>query len=167
MNDVAKIASYGTLVDVLEGSRGVDRTVTYVEGENTERRVSYGDVYTRALGILYHLQAMGAQRGDKMIIFLSNNEQFLDGFWAAVCGGITRCRWPSASATSIGTSCCAWRVSSVERCCTPTPRIWSGCRRSPRRWRIGPVRGAKVPQLPGGIDHRHLAAGKAASAGAG
>jgi acyl-CoA synthetase (AMP-forming)/AMP-acid ligase II/acyl carrier protein len=24
-----------------------------------------------------------------MIIFLSNNEQFLDGFWAAVCGGIT------------------------------------------------------------------------------
>ena len=31
---------------------------------------------------------MGAQRGDKMIIFLSNNEQFLDGFWAAVCGGI-------------------------------------------------------------------------------
>jgi len=89
MNDVAKIASYGTLVDVLEGSRGVDRTVTYVEGENTERRVSYGDVYTRALGILYHLQAMGAQRGDKMIIFLSNNEQFLDGFWAAVCGGIT------------------------------------------------------------------------------
>ena len=28
------------------------------------------------------------QRGDKMIIFLSNNEQFLDGFWAAVAGGI-------------------------------------------------------------------------------
>jgi hypothetical protein len=23
-----------------------------------------------------------------MIIFLSNNEQFLDGFWAALCGGI-------------------------------------------------------------------------------
>ena len=60
-----------------------------MEGENSERRVSYGDVYTRALGILYHLQAMGAQRGDMMIIFLSSNEQFLDGFWAAVCGGIT------------------------------------------------------------------------------
>src|SRR6202035_1460676 len=44
--------------------------------------------YTRALGILYHLQAAGAKRGDKMIIFLNNNEQFLDGFWAAVCGGI-------------------------------------------------------------------------------
>ena len=31
---------------------------------------------------------MGARRGDKLIIFLNNNEQFLDGFWAAICGGI-------------------------------------------------------------------------------
>jgi acyl-CoA synthetase (AMP-forming)/AMP-acid ligase II/aryl carrier-like protein len=89
MNDNAQLMTYTTLVDVLESNRGVDRAVTYVDGENSERRVAYADVYTRALGILYHLQAMGAQRGDKMIIFLSNNEQFLDGFWAAVCGGIT------------------------------------------------------------------------------
>jgi acyl-CoA synthetase (AMP-forming)/AMP-acid ligase II/aryl carrier-like protein len=89
MNDLSLLASYTTLVDVLESNRGVDRAVTYVEGENSERRVPYGDVHQRALGILYHLQAMGAQRGDKMILFLSNNEQFLDGFWAAVCGGIT------------------------------------------------------------------------------
>ncbi|MGC1520278.1 MAG: AMP-binding protein, partial [Steroidobacteraceae bacterium] len=89
MNDSNRLMSYTTLVDVLESNRGFDRAVTYVEGENSERRVPYGDIYLRALGILYHLQALGAQRGDKMIIFLSNNEQFLDGFWAAVCGGIT------------------------------------------------------------------------------
>ncbi len=89
MNDAIKLMNYTTLVDVLESNRRVDRAVTYVDGENSERRVPYGDVYTRALGILCHLQAMGAQRGDKMIIFLSNNEQFLDGFWAAICGGIT------------------------------------------------------------------------------
>jgi acyl-CoA synthetase (AMP-forming)/AMP-acid ligase II/aryl carrier-like protein len=77
-----------TLIEMLENNRHVDRAVTYIDGENSERRVSYGEVHTRALGILYHLQAMGAQRGDKMIIFLNNNEQFLDGFWAAVCGGI-------------------------------------------------------------------------------
>src|SRR5258707_10296819 len=88
MNDHVKPMTYATLVDMLEGNRGIDRAVTYVDGENSERRVPYGDLYSRALGILYHLQAMGAQRGDKMIIFLSNNEQFLDGFWAAVCGGI-------------------------------------------------------------------------------
>jgi acyl-CoA synthetase (AMP-forming)/AMP-acid ligase II/aryl carrier-like protein len=88
MNDASALMSYTTFVDVLEGNRSVDRAVTYVDGENSERRVPYGDIHRRALGILHHLQALGAQRGDKMIIFLSNNEQFLDGFWAAVCGGI-------------------------------------------------------------------------------
>ena len=88
MNDVGKRPAYKTLVDILESNRGVDRAVTYIDGENTERRVAYGDVYTRALGILHHLQETGARRGDMMIIFLGNNEQFLDGFWAAVCGGM-------------------------------------------------------------------------------
>jgi acyl-CoA synthetase (AMP-forming)/AMP-acid ligase II len=88
MNDVNKLAGYTTLVDVLEANRNVDRGVTYVEGENNERHVPFREVHARALGILYHLQAAGARRGDKMIIFLSNNEQFLDGFWAALCGGI-------------------------------------------------------------------------------
>jgi len=77
-----------TLVDMLERNRNVDRVVTYIEGESAERRVSYGEVYSRALGILHHLQAMGAARGDKLILFLSNNEQFLDAFWAAIAGGI-------------------------------------------------------------------------------
>ena len=88
MNDAGNLMTYTTLVDMLEANRGVDRSVTYIEGENNERRVEYKDVYARALGILYHLQAAGARRGEKMIIYLNNNEQFLDGFWAAVCGGI-------------------------------------------------------------------------------
>src|SRR6202041_2874870 len=88
MNDVNRLSEYTTLVEVLEANREVDRSVTYVEGENIERRVPFPEVYERALGILYLLQASGARRGDKMIIFLANNEQFLDGFWAAVCGGI-------------------------------------------------------------------------------
>jgi acyl-CoA synthetase (AMP-forming)/AMP-acid ligase II/aryl carrier-like protein len=79
---------YTTLTDMLESNRDVDRVVTYVEGENAERRVSFGEVHARALGILHHLQSKGAQRGDKLIIFLSNNEQFLDAFWAAIAGGI-------------------------------------------------------------------------------
>jgi acyl-CoA synthetase (AMP-forming)/AMP-acid ligase II len=88
MTDVSKFMTYTTLVDMLEINRSVDRSVTYIGGENSERRILYEEVYARALGILYHLQAAGAKRGDKMIIFLNNNEQFLDGFWAAVCGGI-------------------------------------------------------------------------------
>ena len=89
MNDARNLLTHTTLIDVLEANRyRTDRSVTYVEGENNERRVPFKDVYARALGILYHLQAAGARPGDKMIIFLNNNEQFLDGFWAALCGGI-------------------------------------------------------------------------------
>jgi acyl-CoA synthetase (AMP-forming)/AMP-acid ligase II/acyl carrier protein len=88
MNDHSSAWNYTTLIDVLESNRSVERAITFIEGENSERRVPYQDVYTRALGILHHLQAAGAKRGDKMIIFLNNNEQFMDGFWAALCGGI-------------------------------------------------------------------------------
>ncbi|HEX3847726.1 MAG TPA: non-ribosomal peptide synthetase [Steroidobacteraceae bacterium] len=87
MNDHSP-ARHATLIDVLEANRGVDRVISYIDGESSERQVPYRDLHARSLGILYHLQALGAQRGDKMIMFLSNNEQFIDGFWAALCGGI-------------------------------------------------------------------------------
>jgi acyl-CoA synthetase (AMP-forming)/AMP-acid ligase II len=88
MNNINKLTADTTLIDLLENNREFDRYVTYVEGEDIERRVSFKDVHSRALGILHHLQAAGAVRGDKMIIYLNNNEQFLDGFWAALSGGI-------------------------------------------------------------------------------
>ncbi len=79
---------YQTLIEALEGNRRVPRAIHYLEGEHDERVVEYAELYERATGILYHLQSLGAERGDKMIIFLNNNEQFLDGFWAAIAGGI-------------------------------------------------------------------------------
>ncbi len=56
--------------------------------ERRARSVSFAELYERALGILYHLQKLGARRGDKLILFLGNNEQFIDAFWAAMLGGI-------------------------------------------------------------------------------
>jgi acyl-CoA synthetase (AMP-forming)/AMP-acid ligase II/acyl carrier protein len=88
MTDLSLRMGYSTVVELLEKNQQRDRTVTFVDGENSERRVHYRDIMPRALGILHHLQAAGAKPGDHMIIFLNNNEQFLDGFWAAVCGGI-------------------------------------------------------------------------------
>ena len=78
-----------TLTELFESNRKVAGTVTYLEGENDSRDVSYAELYERALGILYHLQRMGARRGDKLILFLGHNEQFVDAFWAAILGGIT------------------------------------------------------------------------------
>jgi acyl-CoA synthetase (AMP-forming)/AMP-acid ligase II/acyl carrier protein len=77
-----------TLTEVIENNRALARTLTYLEGENDSRDVSFGELYERALGILWHLQRIGARRGDKLLIFLANNEQFIDVFWAAILGGI-------------------------------------------------------------------------------
>src|SRR3954470_19230435 len=77
-----------TLAELITNNRSVKRTISYLEAENSERVLSYGDLYERALGILFHLQKLGAKPGDKLIIYLANNEQFLDAFWAGVLGGI-------------------------------------------------------------------------------
>jgi acyl-CoA synthetase (AMP-forming)/AMP-acid ligase II/aryl carrier-like protein len=77
-----------TLTEMIEGNRNAARSITYLEGENDSREFSFGELYERALGILYHLQRIGARRGDKLILLLANNEQFLDAYWAAILGGI-------------------------------------------------------------------------------
>jgi acyl-CoA synthetase (AMP-forming)/AMP-acid ligase II len=77
-----------TLTEMLEANRTAPRSITYIESADSERVVSFAELHERALGILHHLQRLGAKRGDRMIIFLADNEQFIDGFWAAVSGGI-------------------------------------------------------------------------------
>ena len=77
-----------TLTGLIEANRGHSGRITYFEGEHDARDVGFGELYERALGILHHLQRLGGRRGDKLILFLGNNEQFVDAFWAAVLGGI-------------------------------------------------------------------------------
>ena len=77
-----------TLTELIENNRTRSHRITYLESENQAREVSFAELYERALGILYHLQRIGARRGDKLILFLTDNEQFIDVFWAAVLGGI-------------------------------------------------------------------------------
>jgi acyl-CoA synthetase (AMP-forming)/AMP-acid ligase II len=77
-----------TLAELITNNRNVKRTISYLEAENSERVVGYDELYERALGILFHLQKLGARPGDKLIIYLANNEQFLDAFWAGMLGGI-------------------------------------------------------------------------------
>ena len=77
-----------TLNELIEENRNFERSITYLETENDSRAVSFAELHERALGILYHLQRLGARRGDKLILFLNSNEQFIDAFWAAILGGI-------------------------------------------------------------------------------
>ena len=80
--------AYETLIDILNANREAERAVHYLEGEHDRRKVPYGALVQNALGILGHLQAAGASPGDKMIIFLSSNQQFIEGFWGALAGGV-------------------------------------------------------------------------------
>jgi acyl-CoA synthetase (AMP-forming)/AMP-acid ligase II/acyl carrier protein len=82
------MSTAATLIELIDTNRKVGRSITYLEGEQNQRSVSFGDLYTRALGILFHLQKLGAKRGDHLILFLGDNEPFIDAFWGAVLGGI-------------------------------------------------------------------------------
>ena len=77
-----------TLTGLLQANRTVPRAITYLEGESVARTVTFSDLHERALGILYHLQRMGIGPGDKLVLLLGENEQFIDAFWAAIMGGI-------------------------------------------------------------------------------
>ena len=77
-----------TLSELLQSSRGAARSITYYAGERERRVVRYAELYERALGILHHLQQLGARPGDRVLLFLANNEAFIDAFWAGLLGGI-------------------------------------------------------------------------------
>jgi acyl-CoA synthetase (AMP-forming)/AMP-acid ligase II/acyl carrier protein len=62
--------------------------IGYLEGEGAERSLPLAKLRRRALGILYHLQRIGAQPGDLLILHVASNEQFIDAFWACLYGGI-------------------------------------------------------------------------------
>src|SRR5687767_1018835 len=77
-----------TLIDLLHQNRESGNAITYLEGEHDARRVDFDELIKRASALLHELQARGAVRGDKFILFVASNEQFIQGFWAAVLGGI-------------------------------------------------------------------------------
>lgn len=77
-----------TLIGVLAANSGSDRHIHYLNGQDDRRAVAFGGLRTAALGVLFHLQAFGARPGDRVILHTSSNEQFLDGFWACVLGGL-------------------------------------------------------------------------------
>ena len=77
-----------TLVRLLEVSAACPKSITYLESEHDRRSVPFAQLHQRALGILHHLQRRGVRRGDKLIVFLQQNQPFIEGFWAAILGGI-------------------------------------------------------------------------------
>ena len=48
-----------TLVELMAANAAAPRGITYHSGEGQSRRVTYGELRTRALGVLHQLQQLG------------------------------------------------------------------------------------------------------------
>ena len=95
--------------------------------------VTFGELYERALAVLHSLQELGARPGDKLILFLADNDQFIEAFWAAILGGIVPVPVAPASLTNIVSNSCASHASSEGRLFTPIAARSSAWKPSPRR----------------------------------
>ena len=59
---------YQTLTEMLDHHSRGQLAIGYLEGENAEKTLPLSQLRRRALGILHHLQRLGAQPGDLLIL---------------------------------------------------------------------------------------------------
>ena len=79
---------YSTLTEMLDARSRGSGAIGYLEGEGAHKNLALSELRRRALGILRHLQRIGAQPGDRLILHVASNEQFIDAYWACLYGGI-------------------------------------------------------------------------------
>ena len=80
--------NFTTLNDALLAQQQTDRWVTFIEGKQDQRQLSYAQLYERASMRLYDLQEAGLSAGDQLIILHKDNQTFVEIFWACLLGGI-------------------------------------------------------------------------------
>ena len=80
--------TFETLAAILPADVREDRRITFVDGEQEQRTLDFRRLRQRALGALGALQRRGCGRGDRVVLFLADNERFLEMFWACVLGGM-------------------------------------------------------------------------------
>jgi len=80
--------TFSTLIEAINTQSKGDRSITFIEGKEQETTVSYTELKKRALSLLAEFQQRGLSQGDELIIFLKNNERFIEVFWACILGGI-------------------------------------------------------------------------------
>lgn len=83
-----KIPKPENLIEALRQSAEGLRSITYINGKTDESELSYRALWLRAARLLGLLNARQIERGDELILFVETNEEFVDGFWACILGGI-------------------------------------------------------------------------------
>ena len=82
------MTKHTTLVEAINTNATAKRSITFIEGKSVETTLTYADLQANALGLLHHLQQRGLGAGDEVILFLKNNQAFIEMFWACVLGGM-------------------------------------------------------------------------------
>ena len=79
---------FQTLSEMLPADAREDRQITFIEGESEQRTMSFRRLRQRAVGTLGALQRAGLKAGDPLILYVTDNERFVELFWACMLGGI-------------------------------------------------------------------------------
>lgn len=79
---------FASLHDLLAANAREDRHITFIDGEDEQRVLSFAQLRQRATAVLGALQRAGLRPGHAMLLSLADNERFLELFWACVLGGI-------------------------------------------------------------------------------
>lgn len=77
-----------TLRSILSDSVREDRHITFIDGDDEQRVLSFARLRQRALSLLGALQSRGLRTGHAMVLCVGDNERFLEMFWACVLGGM-------------------------------------------------------------------------------
>nr|AGZ05274.1 McyG [Nostoc sp. 152] len=81
--------SFKTLPEVLADAACYEnKGITYIKNDESEYFQTYKDLYNDALTILNGLYHHGLKLGDKVILQIGNNQDFIPTLWACFLGGI-------------------------------------------------------------------------------
>ena len=66
----------------------VRKGITFIQTANEVNSLSYQQLFDLSLKTLQAFHEKGLGKGDTLILFLNDNQQFLQAFWACLLGGI-------------------------------------------------------------------------------
>jgi acyl-CoA synthetase (AMP-forming)/AMP-acid ligase II/aryl carrier-like protein len=65
-----------------------NKGITFV-GDDEDRFISYSSLYRTSLKVLSSIQKKGVSKGDELIVYIEDEEEYIYAIWACVLGGIT------------------------------------------------------------------------------
>jgi acyl-CoA synthetase (AMP-forming)/AMP-acid ligase II len=78
---------FETLTAALDARLRDDRSVILIDGDGNQHSLSFATLSRHAMALLGALQRRGVAVGDAVILFVDDNQAFLEAFWACVLGG--------------------------------------------------------------------------------